>query len=133
MNVLTGRISDIQLCHDLSLVSIECSSLTLKSIIIETPDTATYLKIGNQIDVVFKETELIISKKGEQLISLQNRFPSTIVKMNVGKLLSSISLRFEEYELNSIITTNAVKTLGLKEGMEVIAMVKTNEMMLAEK
>lgn len=133
MNVLTGRISDIQLCHDLSLVSIECSSLTLKSIIIETPDTAPYLKIGNQIDVVFKETELIISKKGEQLISLQNRFPSTIVKMNVGKLLSSISLRFEEYELNSIITTNAVKTLGLKEGMEVIAMVKTNEMMLAEK
>jgi molybdate transport system regulatory protein len=133
MNVLTGRISDIQLCHDLSLVSIECSSLTLKSIIIETPDTAPYLKIGNSIDVVFKETELIISKKGEQLISLQNRFPSTIIKMNIGELLSSISLQFEEYELNSIITTNAVKTLGLEEGMEVVAMVKTNEMMLAEK
>lgn len=133
MNVLTGRISDIQLCQDLSLVSIECSSMTFKSILIETPESAPYLKIGNTIDIIFKETELIISKKGEQLISLQNRFPSTIIKLNMGELLSSITLRFKEYELNSIITTNAVHSLGLEEGMEVVGMVKTNEMMLAEK
>jgi molybdopterin-binding protein len=133
MNVLTGKISAIQQCHDLSLVSIECASITLTSIIIETPETADYLKIGNAIDVVFKETELIISRKGEQLISLQNKIPSTILKINKGKLLSSITLAFKGFELNSIITSNAVNSLELEEGMEVIAMVKTNEMMLAEK
>jgi len=133
MNVLTGKISAIQQCNELSLVLIECASITLTSIIIETPETAPYLKIGNAIDVVFKETELIISRKGEQLISLQNKIPSTILKINEGKLLSSITLRFMDFELNSIITTNAVKNLALEEGMQVIAMVKTNEMMLAEK
>jgi molybdopterin-binding protein len=133
MNILPGIISDIEVCNDLSLVHIACGSVSLRSIIIDTPQSADYLVVGNKIDVLFKETELIISTESTLAISLRNQFPSTIKKITEGQLLSSVCLQFEGHEIISIITSNAVNSLGLKEGMAVLGLVKTNELMLAKK
>lgn len=133
MNILSGTITDIKICSALSLVKVETQSITLSSIIIETPNTVDYLKVGNEIDVLFKETEVILSTASSLPISLQNRIPCVIKKIKKGELLCSIILLFKEEEITSIITRNAVNTLGLEEGMEVLAMIKTNEMMLAKK
>lgn len=133
MNSLSGEIVTIETCKDLSLVKVECHSIILSSIIIETPATVDYLEIGREINVLFKETELIISKKAEKGISLQNQLPCKIEKITKGELLSSLILAFKGEEIRSVITSNAVRNLALEVGMEVFAMVKTNEMMLASK
>lgn len=133
MNRLTGQIKNIDICKDLSLVKVQCGSVILSSIVIETPKTVDYLIKEGVIDVLFKETEVIISRNKEKWISLQNQIPCCILKIKEGRLLSSLSLDFEGQEIGSIITSNAVKNLELKEGMNVYAMIKTNEMMLSNK
>ena len=133
MNRIEGNIKNIETCKDISLIKVECDSTLLSSIIIETPLTVDYLKIGGPISVLFKETEVIISRKAEKWISLQNQLPCRILAIKKGKLLSSLTLDFKGQEIGSIITSNAVNNLELEEGMDIYAMIKTNEMMLSNK
>ncbi len=131
MNNLPGTISSIETHGNLTLVKIDISNISFTSIVIETPDTVDYLKIGRGINVMFKETEVIIGK-GKAQISLQNRIPTRIIAIKKGQLLSQITLQYNDHSLSSIITSNAVDQLELTPGTEVIAMVKTNEVMLSE-
>jgi molybdopterin-binding protein len=132
MNILPGQIHDFEVCESISLVKIKCEDQLLSSIIIESPKTAKYLKKGSPIRVLFKETEVIIGKTDSIEISLQNKLPCTITEIKKGSLLSRVSLAFDKHEIRSIITSNAVEKLDLRPGMLVLAMIKTNELMLAE-
>lgn len=131
MNILPGIIKSTQTHGNLTLVKVDISNISFTSIVIETPDTVDYLKEGAKINVMFKETEVIISKEDAQ-ISLQNRIPAKVTGIRQGKLLSQISLQYQDQTLYSIITSNAVEQLQLSVGTEVIAMIKTNEVMLSE-
>lgn len=131
MNELNGKIIDTQVEGNLSLVHIGTHSEMITAIVLETPRTAAYLETGRSVRVLFKETEVIIAKE-IGTISLRNRLPCTIKKVESGKLLSRLVLAYHEYELVSIVTTGAVKDLQLEEGMAVVALIKTNEIMLAE-
>ena len=131
MNKVKGIISGIEVSGSLSLVSVHCGKIILKSIIIDTPDTVGYLVQGADVELLFKETEVVIAKPGPLDISLQNRIPATIFSLAKGELLSSLVLSSELGKLESIISTAAVMQLKLEPGSAVQAMVKLNEMMLS--
>lgn len=133
MNRLGGDITKIEVNGSLSLVTVKISEeLTLKSIVIETPETADYLKIGTPVKVIFKETEVVVGSKADHAISLQNRFKGVIGKIEKGALISKVVMETGVGEIAAVISTNAVETLSLKIGSEVVGMVKLNEIMLAE-
>lgn len=131
MNVLPGTIREIQTHGNLTLVTVDVSDIVFTSIVIETPETASYLEPGTPIKVMFKETEVIIGKNGAE-ISLRNQIPVQVREIKEGKLLSQLILQYKNHRFSSIITTNAVNQLQLKPGSEVLAMIKTNEIMLSE-
>lgn len=133
MNEFRGEIIDIEVSGSLSLVSVNIGDyFVLKSIVIETPETADYLSLKKQIKVLFKETEVILCTENNVAISLQNRIEGVIKHIEKGTLLSKVEITTKAGELVSIISTNAVNQLGLKHGTNVIAMVKLNEIMLSE-
>lgn len=132
MNIFKGNISNIKTSGSLSLVEINVDGIIFKSIIIDTPETAFYLKINNDVKIIFKEAEVVISKGNLENISLQNKVSGLIIKIEKDELLSKITLKTKIGEIRSIITTDAVEQLVLKNGDEVVAMVKTNEMILSE-
>ena len=130
MNSLKGHIKSIKSHENLSLVKIDVGDYSFTTVVIETSDTADYLKLGSEIRVLFKETEVLICLKPCPDISLQNRIECEIREIMKGKLLSQISMQSSIGNIKSIITTNAVEQLKLKENDQVIAMIKTNEIML---
>ena len=132
MNSLSGLINQIEVNGSLSLVSIKVGECDFKSIVVETPETAEFLRIDGPINVLFKETEVIISTDSDPQISLRNKMVATIKAIDKGKLLSKITMETNAGKVISIITTNAVKQLNLVEGGQVLAMVKTNEVLLSE-
>ena len=131
MNSLQGKISKIEVSGKMSLVSIKVGETDFKSIVIETPDTVDYLVEGGDILVLFKETEVIIGTGNSFQISLRNKIAGRIIDLEIGSLLASVTLDTAVGTIVSIITANAVKNLGLTVGSEVMAMVKTNEILLA--
>ncbi|MHA7058661.1 TOBE domain-containing protein [Aquimarina sp. M1] len=133
MNVFSGHISAIQVNESLSMVSVWINTYTtLKTILVETPKTASYLKIGNTVNVLFKETEVIISTENRLSISVQNKMKATIKKITKGVLLSKLLLSTTIGDIVSILATEVLEELVLEENQEVIAMIKTNEIMLSQ-
>ena len=63
MNSLKGVIEQVEVNGNLSLVNLKVGECNFKSIVIETPETAEYLRIGNTVDVLFKETEALLQKQ----------------------------------------------------------------------
>ncbi|OEK00781.1 hypothetical protein BFP97_04335 [Roseivirga sp. 4D4] len=132
MNSIQGKISSIETSGSLSLVGIETGAIHLTSIVIDTPDSLPLLKIGNEVQAIFKETEVAIGLEEKQKISLQNQLPGTVKRIEVSELLTKVVIQIETNEISSIITTKALQTLGLVEGMSVTALIKTNEIMISE-
>ena len=130
MNTLPGKIKDVSVSGSLSLAHIDVAGNLFSAIVIDTPETSSYLSPGKTVSVIFKETEVIIGTGKEHNVSLQNRLRGKIIEIESGDLLAKIVLDTAAGKVVSVITSQAVKKLGLKEGLEVTALIKTNEIML---
>ncbi len=131
MNKLVGKINSIHTSGNLSIAEILVNLDILKAVLIETPESAPFLKKGETINVIFKETEVSIAKNFSGKISLQNRLNCRIVSIENGELLSKVILDYKGDKLISIITQFAVKDMELNPGDEVAALIKTNEVILS--
>ncbi|WP_343587001.1 TOBE domain-containing protein [Flavobacterium sp.] len=128
MNVLKGIITEIQSHEGISLVKLKSNENIFTSIILDVPD---YLKENNTVKIIFKETEVIISKDLNPSISVQNQIYGRIESIKKGVILSQITLSIGEDKIQSIITTNACEQLDLKENQNILALIKTNEVSLS--
>ena len=116
----------------MSIVIFNLACSLFSSIVIDTPETASFLKVKNEVKIIFKETEVIIGVGDMSGISLRNKMPGTVKSIDADKLLSKLTLETPMGDITSIITSNAVEQLKIKPGMEVTAMVKTNELILSK-
>ena len=130
MNKLKGKIMNIESSEHISIVDIEVEGDLFSSIIIETPETADYLRIGNEVFMLFKETEVSIGKALSGNLSLRNRLKSKIKTIEKGKVLTKITLDYKRKDIISIITTRSTNNLDLKVGDEVQWLVKANEVII---
>ena len=132
MNKLRGRITRIESNDHVSLVDVDVSGDIFTATLLETPDDAAYLKVGNVVDVLFKETEVSLAKGLSGLISLRNRVLTTVRLVRSGVILSEVVMDYRGQPISSIITTGSIKRLDIKPGDEVEALVKANEVTLME-
>ncbi|MBK3332763.1 tobe domain protein [Persephonella atlantica] len=132
MNRIKGKITGIESSGSISLVDVDTPLGKLCAVIVETPSTADYLTVGNQIYVLFKETEVSIGKNLSGELSLRNKIPCIVEKVDKGKILSRVVLRCKDIRIKSIITSRSVERMAIKEGDNVVALIKTNEVSLME-
>ncbi len=132
MNILKGHIDSIKVNGDLSIVKVRVESVVFSTILIDTPETAPYLRIDNEVKVIFKETEVILGVGDMSGISLRNKMRGKVSHIESDTLLSKVSIETEMGTITSIITSNAVKQLQIVLDMEITAMVKTNELILSK-
>jgi len=134
MNNLTGHIAGLETSGDMSIVSIGLNDqLLMKAIVIETPETADYLKEGKQVSLLFKETEVILGTGDQEAISLENKIPGTVKDLENGTLLSKVIMDTPVGEITAIISSLSATQLGLKVQTNVSVMIKINEVMLSGK
>ena len=132
MNTLHGQISNIETTQHLALVHVAIKDIVFSAVVIKNNLADDYLKVGNPIKLLFKETEVVVATKNAINISLQNKIPGIIQQLEKGKLLSKLTINTNIGNIISVITSNAVEQLKLEQNSEVIAMIKTNEIMLSQ-
>lgn len=130
MNRFQGIIKEINTNGSLSLVKVDVKGILFSTIIIDTPDTLPSLEQERTVDVIFKESEVVLGKEPFQ-ISLQNRIPGSIQTIEQSELLSKVTLNTSVGTVTALITTKAVSDLDLSEGQDAVALIKTNEIMLS--
>lgn len=132
MNKLNGQIVAIDHNNHMSLVDVAVGGEIFAATLLETPETADYLRLGSQVTLLFKETEVALAKNLSGAISLRNRFAVTVHSIERGDILSAVGLNYAGRALTSVITTRAVDRLQLVVGDTVEALVKANEIALME-
>ena len=130
MNRLKGTITAIDSAVDISLVTVTALGDSFSALVIDTPETASYLHPGQEIRMIFKETEMAIGKNLSGGLSLRNRFAATITSLDPGKILTSVNLNYKGQSLCAIITTRSARELNLQVGEAVVGLVKSNEISL---
>lgn len=132
MNRLKGKIELINSHDELLLIELNVQETKMKAIIIGKPNDYSYLEIGNEIAILFKETEVTISIDKQLNISTQNKITCTVDSIEKGRILSQVNLNFNGVPLSSIIATTSVENLNLNRQDTVTALIKTNEIILSE-
>lgn len=130
MNRLKGQIVAIDHTNHMSLVDVVVGDDIFTATLLETPDSAEYLRVGHNVTMLFKETEVSLAKNLSGLISLRNRIVVTVGSIERGNILSAIKLNYAGNALMSVITTRAVDRLQLVVGDQVEALIKANEIVL---
>jgi molybdate transport system regulatory protein len=130
MNQLPGIITQIQTSGSVVLVDVDVNGHCFSALLIESVNQAHWLKTGNIIHIVFKETEVSLAKGLMGRISMRNRILCKVMQIERGELLSKITLQFQQYQIVSAVTTRAVDLLQLSVGDEIEALVKANEISL---
>jgi molybdate transport system regulatory protein len=133
MNKLPGIIKTVHQSGTIMLIDIDVNGHGFSALLIESISQPQWLKIGNTIDVVFKETEVSLAKNLSGQISMRNRMKSKVILVERGELLSIVTLQFLQYTISSAITTRSVDSLNINIGDEIEALVKANEISLMKK
>lgn len=131
MNVLRGNITRIETDGSLSLISLISYNCHLTTVVVDTPATAPYLKIDLPVNILFKETEVILAKQFSGSISLTNKIKCRVKSFKCDRVLCKVSMDFNGSRLNAILTRAAFDMLDIAEGEEVFAMINAIEVSLS--
>jgi molybdate transport system regulatory protein len=134
MNSFQGHIEKVETHGKLSIVSIEMGfGIILKAIVIDDILSAPHLEKGRKIQVMFKETEVILSSELSSVnVSIENRIQGRVSEIEKGQLLSRVKIDSPIGAIISVISTEALINLKLNANTEILAMVKLNEIILSK-
>ena len=130
MNILQGKISQIESSQRMSLIGIDVDGDTFSSIILEGQKTDLNYREGDLVNLLFKETEVGIAKNLSGQISFRNRFSAKIKTIEKGLILARVFLDYKSHSMESIISTRSANDMNLKENDPVEWLVKSNEISL---
>ena len=130
MNILQGKISQIESSQRMSLIGIDVDGDTFSSIILEGQKTDLNYREGDLVNLLFKETEVGIAKNLSGQISFRNRFSAKIKTIEKGLILARVFLDYKSRSIESIISTRSANDMNLKENDPVEWLVKSNEISL---
>jgi len=129
MSNIIATVSNIECCDNLHIVNFAFNNVTLSMMSLELNKQ---IKIGTQVKLNIKSAQIAIAKNFSGDVSYSNQLECKIKDMENGKLLSSIKLQIGTLYLESIITVNSSKRMGLKVGDDVTAFIKASDLSILE-
>lgn len=130
MNKLKGKIIDTIIVDQFTKVKLEVAAETFVSIVIAVADINPSLAIGNFVHILFKETDVTLSLKMPELISIANKIRVVITEKEMGILLSRITVDFKGHKIDAVVPTNFATTVKIADSL--IMLVRSNEIMLLD-
>ncbi|WP_122893100.1 TOBE domain-containing protein [Arcobacter peruensis] len=124
MNKLEVTVSKIDTLENLNIVQFDFSGINLSMMSLGLSN----INVGNKVVLSVNASHIAIAKDFEGEISLSNKLPCIIERLDKGELLSSLRLNIEDTIITSIITTNSVNRMNLKEKDKVLALIKASEL-----
>ncbi|WP_328447113.1 TOBE domain-containing protein [Streptomyces sp. NBC_00386] len=86
---------------------------------------------GSAVRALIKSTEVSLATGPVDGLSIRNQLPGTVTDVASGGAMARVKVRVAGGELTSAITGDAVSDLGLTAGSEVVALIKSTEVSLA--
>lgn len=132
MNQLEAEIVHYRVSGQIIICELMTHGTPATAVILDSPSELNWLQEGQKVNILFKETEVMIAKGDIGMLSLNNRFTGKITGVETGDIYSSLMIDFGT-GIESVITSKSVRRLELKEGDVVTALVKANEISIGRR
>lgn len=129
MNKIEAIISQIDNIDNLNIVQFDFSGIKLKMMSLDLNEK---IKIGKKVILIVKATNILLAKDFKGMVSFSNQFKAIIDDVDNGKLLSSISLKIKNINLESIITQTSSLKMDLKKDDKIIVLIKASDLSIYE-
>ena len=129
MNYINAKISDIKSRDSLNIVSFQAGEILLKMMSLELEEN---VQKDSSVILGVKSTNVALMKGSGEHLSISNQLPCVISSLQMGELLCKVSLKGSGFELDSIITKDSALRLNLCLQDEVLALIKSNELSIAQ-
>jgi len=129
MNKIPATVLAIQNVENLTQVTFATVADELKMMALELPQN---IARNTQITLTCKATNIAIAKASDSMLSFSNQLRVTIKAIEMGELLCSLELSYEDTQLESIITADSAKRMQLTVGEPVAALIKSSDLSIAE-
>jgi len=125
LSKIIAIVDEIESIDNLNIVTFKTKTSILKMMSL---DINSDILIGNKVQLSCKPSSIAIAKDFSGEISFSNQLKSIIIDIKEGSLLSIVTLGFENFRLESLITTKTLKKMDLKIDDEVSAFIKSSEL-----
>ena len=129
MNKISATVVTIQNVQNLTQVTFATAAGELKMMGLELPQN---IKQNTQVILTCKATNIAIAKRSATMLSFSNQLRVTIKAIEMGELLCSLLLAYDETLLESIITADSARRMQLQVGESVTALIKSSDLSIAE-
>jgi molybdopterin-binding protein len=109
----------------INFIKVSANEIGLNILTLQLNDNITE---GKETSVIFKESEVIITKDFGCFIGIDNIIPSIILDMNVGMIFCEILLDSVCGKFKALITVDSLKKIRIYKGDRVFAMIKPDDM-----
>lgn len=114
-------------------VNLEWEGIPLSIIITSTSCDEMKLEEGDEIEALFKASNVIIAKGLSGKLSARNILPGRIIEIKEGFPLALVTLDASGHRIAAELTVSSVKDMALEVGEEVEAVIKSSELILAKR
>jgi molybdate transport system regulatory protein len=125
MNKILAKVSAIESLDNLTVVSFEAHEhkMRLMALGLNFP-----LCIGSEVLLGVKSSNISLAKDFNGEISISNQLQCTITAIDMGALLCSVTLRFADATLHSVITKASAQRMQLHVNDTIIALIKASDL-----
>lgn len=129
MSQILAKVSQIQKEQNLHIVKFDFEGTALKMMSLDLNDK---IKIGTKVALNIKPTHMALARDFSGEVSYSNKIQAKVIKVDNGKLLSSIELQVHDVVLESVITSDSSKRMNIKTDDELTILVKASELSISK-
>ena len=117
MNRLTGQILSVRTHQGTSLVECATAAGTLSSVVLDTPESAPWLEVGQELSLLFKESEVWMLPGGARFIP--HCLKGEVESIHEGELMARVACRTQAGRVTSLVDRTWLARLALTPGAEI--------------
>jgi molybdate transport system regulatory protein len=130
MNRLSGHIDAIEAHGSVAVVDVAVAQYHFTATLLGSAEQLAGWTIGQEVHLLFKETEVALAKNLSGQISMRNRLPGTVTALEIGQVLTRVVFDMQGMQISSVITSRSARGLQIAVGDLVEGLVKSNEISL---
>ncbi len=124
MNILNATLTATTSSEHLSVLTVSVDEDPFYLLLVEQ----SHESIGEALKLVFKETEVILSKTA--VLTTANTQNAIVKKIERGDVLSQITLEYHAAAITALVPTQSFNALDIHEGNEIYWTVNPSEISL---
>ncbi len=127
MTKVKGYIVGLEFTDTISQVKLSTELGDFYCVILENPDTVNYLRMGNEVNLIFKESDYTVSKEKVYPFNTIEGNVNSIVK---GEIFVKVVIKNKDYEFSALITNPEFESLNIQINQKLHFFVKPTSVIL---